>query len=57
MGYDKSKPYRLLPVGLPKMSDPRTLLRQLQLQTQAARYAQTLREANLRIIKQVVRKG
>jgi len=39
------------------MADPRPLLRQLQLQTQAARYAQALREANLRIIKQVVRKG
>lgn len=39
------------------MSDPRLLLKQLQQQTQASRYAQALREANLRIIKQVVRKG
>lgn len=57
MGYNKPKSLVLLPHRLPAMSDPRTLLRQLQLQTQAARYAQALREANLRIIKQVVRKG
>lgn len=37
--------------------DPNALIKQAQQQTQAARYAQALREANLRIIKQVVRKG
>jgi hypothetical protein len=39
------------------MPDPRILLRQLQDQTKAARYAKALRDVNLRIIKQVVRKG
>lgn len=38
------------------MTDPRALLRQLQLQTQASRYAQLIKAANTRLINRVVKK-
>jgi hypothetical protein len=38
------------------MTDPRALLRQLLVQTQASRYAQLLKAANTRLIDRVVRK-
>lgn len=37
------------------MTDPRALLRQLQLQTQAARYAQLVRANNQKLIAAVKR--
>lgn len=37
------------------MTDPRALLRQLQLQTQASRYAQLVKASNNRLIERVVK--
>lgn len=46
----------LLLLGLKPMTDPRALLRQLQLQTQASRYAQLIKAANNRLVDRVVKK-
>lgn len=38
------------------MTDPKALLRQLQLQTQAARYAQLVKTLNTKLIDRIVKK-